>query len=69
MTLGRQRAATQKRDWTGGEEDGWGRVQKGPQMSSEDVMSSLNRWVASPYVAGNYILCITPAGAAVNATD
>lgn len=32
------------------------------QEGSEDVMNSLNRWVASPYVEGNYILCITPTG-------
>lgn len=39
------------------------------QEGSEDVMSSLNRWVASPYVEGNYILCVTPTGAVVNATE
>lgn len=33
------------------------------------VMSSLNRWVASPRVEGNYILCVTPTGAAATATQ
>lgn len=39
------------------------------QEGNGDVMSSLNRWVASPYVEGNYILYVTPTGAAVNATE
>lgn len=38
------------------------------QEGSEGVMISLNRWVASPDVMGNYILCVTPTGAVATAT-
>lgn len=39
------------------------------QEASEGVMSSLSWWVASPYVEGNYILCVTPTGAVATATQ
>lgn len=38
------------------------------QEGSEGVMSSLNRWVASPDIEGNYILCVSPTGAVATAT-
>lgn len=69
MTLRQPR----KGDWTGGKEDGWRSGQKGTANEREGqrgcAMSSLNRWVASPRVEGNYILCVTPTGAAATATQ